>query len=249
MIRGLFVGGTLASEAALIAGHRRAGHTFVDFGDDEYTDRPRAPDDRPDACAWSTWPAPAADPATGVLLLDVVLGHGAEPDPAALLAPAIAGVDQPVVVAVVGTDGDPQGRDRQVARAGRRRRRGAPVQRRRHPPRPRAAGRPRMSTPEAVVNVGADLLADAVADQAAPVTRVDWRPPMPGTEADLATVAADPLRRTANERALAAMLGVTATLVDVAPASRGARPAARRVPARRPADRVGPRVRPAARRR
>ena len=29
----------------------------------------------------------AADPDTGVLLLDVVLGHGAEPDPAALLAP------------------------------------------------------------------------------------------------------------------------------------------------------------------
>ncbi|MEP9364289.1 DUF1116 domain-containing protein [Nocardioides sp. CN2-186] len=76
-----------------------------------------------------------------------------------------------------------------------------------------------MSTPEAVVNVGADLLADAVADQAVAVTRVDWRPPMTGTEADLATVAADPLRRTANERALAAMLGVTATLVDVAPAS------------------------------
>jgi hypothetical protein len=76
-----------------------------------------------------------------------------------------------------------------------------------------------VSTPEAIVNVGADLLADAVADQAVPVTRVDWRPPMAGTEADLATVAADPIRRTANERALAAMLEVTATLVDVAPAS------------------------------
>ena len=33
---------------------------------------------------------------------------------AALLAPAIAAVDLPVVVAVVGTDGDPQGRSRQV---------------------------------------------------------------------------------------------------------------------------------------
>ena len=43
-----------------------------------------------------------------------------------------------------------------------------------------------MSTPSAVVNVGADLLADAIADQAVPVTRVDWRPPMEGTEADLA---------------------------------------------------------------
>ena len=75
------------------------------------------------------------------------------------------------------------------------------------------------STPGAVVNVGTDLLADAVADQAVAVTRVDWRPPMVGTDADLATVAADPRRRTANEQALAAMLDVTATLVDVAPAS------------------------------
>jgi hypothetical protein len=75
------------------------------------------------------------------------------------------------------------------------------------------------TTPAGVVNVGADLFADAVADQAVDVTRVDWRPPMDGTDADLAVVAADPLRRTANERAIAAMFDVTATLVDVAPAS------------------------------
>lgn len=77
-----------------------------------------------------------------------------------------------------------------------------------------------MSTvPPRVVNVGADLLADAVAAQAVPVDRVDWRPPMAGTEADLATVAADPRRAEANQRALQAVLGTTATLVDVAPAS------------------------------
>jgi hypothetical protein len=75
------------------------------------------------------------------------------------------------------------------------------------------------ATPTRVVNVGADLLADAVAAQAVDVTRVDWRPPMPGTEADLAIVAADPLRRAANEQALARMLDVQAMLVDVAPAS------------------------------
>ena len=57
----------------------------------------------------------AADPSTGVILLDVVLGHGAEDDPAASLAPALAGVRPPVVVAVVGTAHDPQDRDRQVA--------------------------------------------------------------------------------------------------------------------------------------
>ncbi len=66
---------------------------------------------------------------------------------------------------------------------------------------------------------------------------------MEGTEADLATVAADPRRAEANARALAAMLEVTATLVDVAPGVRAARAGAGAVPARRTADRVGPRVR------
>ena len=74
------------------------------------------------------------------------------------------------------------------------------------------------SPPSAVVNVGADVLADAVAEQAVAVTRVDWRPPMAGTEHDLATVAGDVRRHAANQRALAAVLDVTATLVDVAPA-------------------------------
>lgn len=72
---------------------------------------------------------------------------------------------------------------------------------------------------ETVVTTGVDLFADAVEAQAAATARVDWRPPMEGTEADLATVAADPLRREANERALAAFLGVQGRLVDVAPAS------------------------------
>ncbi|GAB3770163.1 hypothetical protein FB382_000709 [Nocardioides ginsengisegetis] len=75
------------------------------------------------------------------------------------------------------------------------------------------------TTPTHVISAGADLFADAVAAQAVDVTRVDWRPPMTGTESDLATVAADPLRRDANARALAAMLDVSAMLVDVAPAS------------------------------
>ena len=42
---------------------------------------------------------------------------------------------------------------------------------------------------------------------------------MPGTEDDLVAVATDPRRADANARALAAMLAVQATLVDVAPAS------------------------------
>src|SRR6478609_4243425 len=75
-----------------------------------------------------------------------------------------------------------------------------------------------MSQPT-VVTVGADMFADSVAGQAVDVERVDWRPPMPGTEADLARVATDPRRPDANRRAVEAMLGVTAHLVDVAPAS------------------------------
>ena len=75
-----------------------------------------------------------------------------------------------------------------------------------------------MSEPT-VVTVGAGMFADAVAGQAVAVERVDWRPPMPGTEADLGTVATDPRRPEANRRAVEAMLGVTAHLVDVAPAS------------------------------
>ena len=51
---------------------------------------------------------------TAVVLLDVVLGHGAESDPAAALSPVISGAGQPVVVTVVGTAADPQGLQRQV---------------------------------------------------------------------------------------------------------------------------------------
>ena len=72
----------------------------------------------------------AADPDTAVLLLDVVLGHGAEPDPAALLAPAMSRrTTSRCVVAVVGTAADPQGLRPPGPGARGRRRRGAPLQR------------------------------------------------------------------------------------------------------------------------
>ncbi len=115
-LRGLFVGGTLATEARLIAEEpldAGTGHSFVDFGDDAYTAGRAHPMVDPTIRLEHLAEA-AADPDTAVLLLDVVLGHGAEPDPAALLAPAIAPIKKPVVVTVVGTAGDPQGRDRQV---------------------------------------------------------------------------------------------------------------------------------------
>ena len=114
VIRGLFVGGTLKSEAELIVTEALgAGHTFIDFGDDAYTTGRAHPMIDP-SLRLEHLARAADEPETGVFLLDVVLGHGAEPDPAALLAPAIAAVRQPVVIAVVGTDADPQDRDRQV---------------------------------------------------------------------------------------------------------------------------------------
>ena len=75
------------------------------------------------------------------------------------------------------------------------------------------------TTPGRVVTVGAELFAQALEAQAVPVTRVDWHPPMDNTADDLASVAADPLRRDANTRAVEAVLAVQATLVEVAPAS------------------------------
>jgi FdrA protein len=116
LLRGLFVGGTLASEAEIVATGltgREAGHTFVDFGDDAYTAGRAHPMIDP-TLRLDHLARAGADPDTAVILIDVVLGHGAEPDPSALLAPAVAGVDKPVVAVVVGTADDPQGLGRQV---------------------------------------------------------------------------------------------------------------------------------------
>ena len=109
-LAGLFVGGTLCQEAALIAGDRG---TFTDFGEDEYT-RGRAHPMIDPTLRLEELARVGRDESVGVVLLDVVLGHGAEPDPEALLAPAIEKVPKPVVVTVVGTAGDPQDRERQV---------------------------------------------------------------------------------------------------------------------------------------
>ncbi|MBM9462484.1 DUF1116 domain-containing protein [Aeromicrobium sp. YIM 150415] len=72
---------------------------------------------------------------------------------------------------------------------------------------------------DGVVTSGVGLFADALDAQAVGVNRVDWRPPMEGTEDDLVTVATDPLRLDANRRAVDAMTSTQAMVVDVAPAS------------------------------
>jgi FdrA protein len=119
LLHGLFVGGTNCSEAWFVVesalamdGRSTDGHTFTDFGDDEYTSGRAHPMIDP-TIRLEHLERVGADDRTGVVLLDVVLGHGAEPDPATALAPVIAQVPQPVVVALVGTDHDPQDRHRQ----------------------------------------------------------------------------------------------------------------------------------------
>ncbi|MDH2424201.1 FdrA family protein [Sphaerisporangium sp. TRM90804] len=105
---GLYSGGTLCAEAEIIAG----GGSFTDFGDDEYTRGRAHPMIDP-----STRLAALGEVAGGVVLLDVVLGHAADPDPSARLAPAVRRARErgaAVVVALVGTDTDPQGLGRQA---------------------------------------------------------------------------------------------------------------------------------------
>ena len=142
-LRGLFSGGTLAYEALLILqGYLPAvysnapldkeyrlansmvsqAHTIVDLGEDEFTVgrlHPMMDND----LRIRRLQQEADDPEVAVILLDVVLGYGAHPDPAGELAPAIAraraGAEEAgryleVVAVVVGTDEDPQDLHSQV---------------------------------------------------------------------------------------------------------------------------------------
>ncbi|MFI6796894.1 FdrA family protein [Streptosporangium canum] len=108
-LRGVYSGGTLCAEARLIAGTGE----FTDFGEDAYT-RGRA---HPMIDPTLRLEALAEVPPGDVVLLDVVLGHGADPDPSARLAPGIAAAvarGVPVVVALIGSEGDPQGLNAQA---------------------------------------------------------------------------------------------------------------------------------------
>lgn len=69
-----------------------------------------------------------------------------------------------------------------------------------------------------LITAGVELFAEAAAAQGATVREVDWRPPMPGTEADLAAVLGDARRAEANARAVARITETQAMLVDVVPA-------------------------------
>ena len=138
VVRGLFAGGTLAYEALLIlepllgvdsvggnlGGHGGGPHRVLDLGADEYTVG-RAHPMLDAALRVEEIQRAAKEPDTAVLLLDVVLGHGAAVDPAGDIAPALEaarrhaqahGRGLAVVASVVGTTADPQGLAAQTAR-------------------------------------------------------------------------------------------------------------------------------------
>ncbi len=214
-LRGLFSGGTLAYEAVLGLQASLAplysnvpvrpdqaledplhsqGHTILDLGEDQFTQgrlHPMMDND----LRLRRLRQEAADPATGLILLDVVLGEGAHPDPAGELAPAIAAIraerSLPVVVMLIGTDEDPQDLEAQAARLVEA---GATVFRESAaalahvagtlgPPHP-FDGRPvsldAFAGSLTAINVGLESFHDSLVGQGAAALQVEWRPPAGG---------------------------------------------------------------------
>ena len=131
---GLFSGGTLACEAMVIAS-RHIGpvfsntplepswalpsppdaHVCLDLGEEEFTRGRPHPMIDPEARV-ELLRQQASDPTVAAVLLDVVIGDGAHPDPGRVLAPVAAELvaeGAAVVAYVLGTDRDPQGFEHQ----------------------------------------------------------------------------------------------------------------------------------------
>ena len=231
-LRGLFSGGTLAYEALFMLQGYLPGvysntpldkdyqlanslisqaHTIVDLGEDEFTVgrlHPMLDND----LRIRQLQQEADDPEVAVILLDVVLGYGAHPDPASELAPAIAearakaeqaGRHLEVVTVVVGTDEDPQDMDAQIQQL---KDAGARVETSNEAA-TRYVGRllqyfdwaqykspisniqyptpvdlSVLHRPLAAINVGLESFTESLMAQGAPVIQVDWQPPAGGNE-------------------------------------------------------------------
>ena len=142
-VRGVYSGGTFCYEATLLlsrslsdvfsntpVGRAAAlenvwqshGHTLLDLGGDEFTrGRPHPMIDH--RLRNERILQEAADPEVALILLDVVLGYGANPDPATAMLPAISeareiaerdGRQIAFVGFICGTERDPQGLARQT---------------------------------------------------------------------------------------------------------------------------------------
>jgi len=133
-IRGLYTGGTLACEAALIiekalgtsGDHQqhvdgfmlnREGHIVIDLGDDVYTQGKPHPMIAPQSRV-AFIKELATDPEAGVVLLDFVLGYGAHDDMVGATLPSIIEVQESArsegreilfIATICGTQGDYQG--------------------------------------------------------------------------------------------------------------------------------------------
>jgi FdrA protein len=223
-LRALFSGGTLAYEALLslqivlspiysnipirpeqhlVNSMISQAHTVLDLGEDEFTQgrlHPMMDND----LRLRRMQQEMTDPEVGLIMLDVVLGEGAHPDPAAELAPAIAQAKSKreieVVAIVLGTDEDPQDIDAQIealAKAGARVFRETadavmyasewlrPTFSYEYPPLPLAD----FGGDLAAVNVGLESFYDSLKSQGASVIQVDWRPPAGGNEQLMAILA------------------------------------------------------------
>ncbi|MEH7375182.1 acyl-CoA synthetase FdrA [Neobacillus drentensis] len=142
-IRGLFSGGTLCDEAMHAAMEKfdnvysniqrdpnyrlkdkniSQEHTFIDFGDDEFTQGKPHPMIDP-STRISRFIQEAKDPSVGVIVMDFVLGYGAHEDPVGAMLPAIIEAKQnaeqegrhlEIIGYVLGTELDPQNLDEQV---------------------------------------------------------------------------------------------------------------------------------------
>ncbi|MDR5683454.1 MAG: acyl-CoA synthetase FdrA [Armatimonadota bacterium] len=139
-IRGLYSGGTLCAEAQVVVRDhvgpvwsnaplelqwrlddplRSREHTVVDLGADEFTVGRLHPMLDPEVRNRRIVEE-AADPEVAVVLLDVVLGYGAHPDPAGEVASAVEEAQRKAdrrvvfVASVCGTDADPQGHTAQI---------------------------------------------------------------------------------------------------------------------------------------
>jgi FdrA protein len=152
----------------------------------------------------------AADPEAGIIMLDVVLGEGAHPDPASELAPVIRDVIDhsgmrdrrlrsvpvglEIVAIVIGTEDDPQNLQSQIDRLMEA---GAVIFRAtseaveyvarrlsRFAPDdyPPVALERFTSSPLAAINVGLESFYASLKSQGANVVQVDWRPPAGGNE-------------------------------------------------------------------
>ncbi|REB05278.1 acyl-CoA synthetase FdrA [Sporosarcina sp. BI001-red] len=144
-IRGLFSGGTLCDEAMHIVMEKfedvysniqrdpeyrlkdvsvSEAHTFIDFGDDQFTQGKPHPMIDP-STRIERFKQEAKDPSVGVIVMDFVLGYGSHEDPVGVMLPSIIDAKQAaeaegrhleVIGYILGTELDSQNLEGQISK-------------------------------------------------------------------------------------------------------------------------------------